>query len=189
MLNRRHLLAVAGCLAGRGAMAEAPVDRLLVGGLHLRCGTASYRCAVGHGGVRTDKAEGDGATPIGRFPLRQVLYRPDRIGRVATGLPVRALQADDGWCDAPDDAQYNRLVKLPFAASHEVLWRADGLYDLIVVVGYNDEPVTSGRGSAIFLHVARADFGPTDGCVALARPALLDVLARCGPQTMLEVTG
>ena len=139
------------------------------------------RCAIGRGGIRTDKHEGDGATPDGRFLLRQVMYRPDRLARPQTQLPLRPLAVADGWCDDPFDAAYNRLVRLPHPARCERLWRADALYDLLIVVGYNDEPVVPGRGSAIFIHVAAAGYAPTEGCVALALPDLLDLAASAGP--------
>jgi L,D-peptidoglycan transpeptidase YkuD (ErfK/YbiS/YcfS/YnhG family) len=135
------------------------------------------RCALGRAGVTQDKREGDGATPAGAFAMRRVLYRPDREPPPPTRLPVAALDPADGWCDSPEDAAYNRPVRLPYAASVETLWRADAVYDLIVVLGHNDAPPMPGRGSAIFLHVAQPDFRPTEGCVALARADLLAVLA------------
>jgi L,D-peptidoglycan transpeptidase YkuD (ErfK/YbiS/YcfS/YnhG family) len=152
-------------------------------------GTRTWRCAIGKGGVRpeSEKREGDGATPTGMFPLRRVLYRPDRLARPETELPVRALAPDDGWCDDPADPNYNRPVKLPYPASHECLWRDDGIYDVIVVLGHNDDPPVAEMGSAIFLHVARPDYGPTQGCVALALPDLLEVLKEAGAATRLCV--
>jgi L,D-peptidoglycan transpeptidase YkuD (ErfK/YbiS/YcfS/YnhG family) len=153
----------------------------------LRWDDRTYRCALGRGGVHIDKREGDGVTPVGRFPLRRVLYRPDRLSAPVTRLPVAPLAPDDGWCDDPVDAQYNRPVRLPYAARHEELWRADALYDVIVVIGHNDAPVVAGMGSAIFMHLASADYRPTQGCVALARQDLLDVLAGVGADTVLEI--
>ncbi|SLN20239.1 L,D-transpeptidase family protein [Oceanibacterium hippocampi] len=146
-----------------------------------------YRCAIGCGGIVSDKHEGDGGTPVGRFPLRRVYYRPDRIATPAILLPVLALEPDDGWCDDPADPAYNQPVRLPFAASHERLWRDDELYDLIVVVGHNDDPVVPGAGSAIFLHVARRDYSPTEGCVALAREDLAELLGMLGPDCDLVI--
>jgi len=146
-----------------------------------------FRCALGHGGVRIDKQEGDGATPAGRYPLRRILYRPDRLSAPATLLPVAALKPDDGWCDDPADPQYNRPVRLPYTGGHEELWRADALYDVVVVIGHSDAPVVAGMGSAIFMHLASAGYQPTQGCVALARQDLLDVLAGAGPDTFLEI--
>jgi len=143
----------------------------------LLAGPRVYRAALGRGSVRADKREGDGATPAGMLPLRRVLYRADRVRPPACAVPIEPIAPDDGWCDDPALPEYNRMVRLPFAGSHEALWRADGVYDVIAVLGWNDAPVRPGRGSAIFLHVARPDYAPTDGCVALAMPDLLAVLA------------
>jgi len=140
-----------------------------------------WRCAVGRGGVRRDKREGDGATPAGCWPLRRVLYRADRLAVPKGRLPLSVIGPEDAWCDAPDDARYNRQVTLPCAGWHECLWREDGIYDVVVVLGHNDDPPQPGAGSAIFLHVARPDFAPTEGCVALALNDLLTLLDRAGP--------
>lgn len=145
------------------------------------------RCALGRSGCVVDKHEGDGATPIGRWPLRRLFYRPDRLTPPLTGLEARPLAPHDGWCDEPGQDDYNRLIRLPHPARHEALWRTDGLYDLFVELGYNDQPPLSGRGSAIFLHVATSDYAPTEGCVALALPDLLRVVAACDASTSLLV--
>ena len=144
---------------------------------NLVLGSETYRAALGWGGVRADKQEGDGATPVGLLALRSVLYRPDRLPSPACKVPVKALSPADGWCDDPAHAAYNRLVRLPFNASAEALWRADSVYDIIGILGWNDHPVRPGRGSAIFLHVARLDYAATEGCVALALDELQQVLA------------
>ena len=137
----------------------------------------TFRVALGRGGVRADKQEGDGATPAGVLALRKVLYRPDRGSAPACAVAVRVIAPDDGWCDDPASPVYNRPVRLPFAASAEALWRDDAVYDIIGILGWNDSPVRPGRGSAIFLHVARTDYAPTDGCVALAPDHLRRVLS------------
>lgn len=146
-----------------------PDGRLIFGGRVLRA-------ALGRGGVRADKQEGDGATPAGFFPVRRVLYRADRVPVPRAGVPREPIAPDDGWCDDPDHPDYNRQVRLPHPARCEELWRQDGLYDLVGVLGWNDAPAERGRGSAIFLHVARADFGPTEGCVALPLAEMQAVL-------------
>lgn len=133
------------------------------------------------------RREGDGITPIGIFPIRRILYRPDRLPRPQTGLPVEMLNPDDGWCDAPGDPNYNRAVKLPYAASAESMWRGDHLYDVVAILGFNDDPVADGAGSAIFLHCARDDYGPTEGCVALALPDLLKTLQGLEPGAQIEI--
>jgi L,D-peptidoglycan transpeptidase YkuD (ErfK/YbiS/YcfS/YnhG family) len=140
-----------------------------------------WQCAIGWGGLTSAKGEGDGATPVGCWPLRRVLYRPDRVDPPRTALPVAPLDPNDGWCDDPAHPDYNRPVRLPFAAGHEVMWRTDHLYDIVVILGHNDDPPVPGAGSAIFFHVAAPDYAPTAGCVAVALPDLLTVLADAGP--------
>jgi len=146
-----------------------------------------FRCALGPAGVVEEKREGDSATPAGQFPLRRVHYRADRGEKPETGLPVRAISQSDGWCDDPDHADYNTLVRLPIEASHEVMARDDALYDLVVEVGYNDDPPVPGRGSAIFMHIARPEYSPTEGCVALARSDLEAVLRELGPRSSIKI--
>lgn len=153
------------------------MDLIVEPGGWARWGAARLRCALGKGGVHAAKREGDGATPVGAFVLRRVLYRADRGAAPATRLPVAAISEDDGWCDDPADAAYNRPVKLPYKAHAERLWRQDRLYDLVVVLSHNDDPPIAGLGSAIFLHVAAPDYAPTAGCVALAPDDLRRVLA------------
>ena len=145
-------------------------------GWQAQFGSQCWPCAIGGGGVRQKKIEGDLATPAGCWPIRRVLYRADRLPRPETVFPSDPLQPHDGWCDAPDDPQYNRQVRLPYAGRHERLWREEEVYDCIVVLGFNDQPVRAGAGSAIFLHVARPDLDPTEGCVALRQDHLLEFL-------------
>ncbi len=151
-------------------------------------GGRRWRCALGRGGITTAKREGDGATPAGRWPLRRLLWRADRLARPATMLPCAPLWPDDGWCDDPADAaNYNRPVRLPYAGSHEALWRSDGLYDVIGILGHNDDPPVPGLGSAIFLHVAEAGLPPTAGCVALPLADLLALLAAVRPGAAMRI--
>lgn len=156
--------------------------------LRLPGGTA-VRCALGRGGLKpaADKREGDGATPIGSWPLRRVLYRPDRGEQPRTALPVTAIAPDDGWCDAADDPAYNQPVRLPYPASAERMWRDDGLYDIVVILGHNDDPVVPGAGSAIFLHLAKPDFSTTEGCVAITRADMEALLAQASPGDRLDI--
>ena len=158
------------------------------GGFDL--GGRRVRCALGPAGVTpaAAKREGDGASPAGAWPLRRVIYRPDRRPAPQTELPVQALAPDDGWCDAPADPAYNRPVTLPYPASAEQLWREDAVYDLIVILGHNDDPVVPGAGSAIFLHLARPDYAPTQGCVALAAGDLEALLRIARPGDVLTIS-
>jgi L,D-peptidoglycan transpeptidase YkuD (ErfK/YbiS/YcfS/YnhG family) len=143
--------------------------------------------AIGRAGIRALKREGDGGTPLGRFPVRLLLYRADRSFRPATPLPVHAIREADGWSDDPADRNYNRLITLPSPRRAESLRRGDPLYDLVFVLGYNDRPRIRGKGSAIFVHLARPDYTPTEGCIALSRRDLYAVLAEIRRGTEIVV--
>ena len=147
----------------------------------LDWGAGARHAAIGPGGIGVKGGEGDGITPLGSFVVREIFYRADRIARPDVKLPLHVIAPDDGWCDAPGDTNYNRLVKLPYRASAEILWRDDALYDLVAVLGYNDNPVVPGKGSAIFLHLALPDYSPTHGCVALAFADALAALEQLQP--------
>ena len=153
---------------------------------HYRCG-----CLVGKTGfiAGEDKREGDMATPVGAWPLRRLYYRPDRIAPPETGLPIIPLDESMGWCDDPADPAYNMPITRPYAGRHERLWRADGLYDLIVVLGHNDSPPIPLRGSAIFLHLREDDTRHTAGCVAVTRQDLLVLLRAADTNTTLRIGG
>jgi L,D-peptidoglycan transpeptidase YkuD (ErfK/YbiS/YcfS/YnhG family) len=152
-------------------------------------GDLRLACAIGRGGAVRDKREGDGATPVGRYPIRRLVYRPDRIMPPAGGwrLPASEIAEADGWCDDPADPAYNRPVTLPYPASTECMWREDRLYDMVVILGHNDDPPVPGRGSAIFMHVAKPDYAPTEGCVALDPEDLRRLLALIGPGDEIEI--
>ncbi|HWL48131.1 MAG TPA: L,D-transpeptidase family protein [Sphingomonadaceae bacterium] len=146
-------------------------------------------CTLGRAGAcpAGEKREGDGRTPLGAWPLRAVLLRPDRVAAPAgLRLPWRWLRPADGWSDDPADPAYNRPVRHPHRFSAERLWRDDSLYDVIVILGHNDAPPVPGRGSAIFLH-CRNGARPTEGCVAIAREALLGLLPRIAPGDTLLI--
>lgn len=155
----------------------------------LSAGALVVPCALGRAGPTRAKREGDGGTPVGRFRLLGIAYRADRRPRPRTLLPVKEIRPDDGWCDDPRDRRYNRPIRLPDPASHERMWRDDGLYDLVLDIAWNRGPIRRGRGSAIFLHLATRGFRPTEGCVALQPPALRRLLARLGPRTWIEIKG
>jgi len=146
-------------------------------------------CALGKNGVipEAEGQEGDGKTPSGIYPFRHVFFRPDREQIPITRLSTQASSPSLGWCDAPESKHYNKLVRLPHGEGHEKLWRDDHLYDLILVIGHNDDPVVSGLGSAIFVHVARDGFRPTLGCVALEVSALRKLLRLIEPEDQLKI--
>jgi L,D-peptidoglycan transpeptidase YkuD (ErfK/YbiS/YcfS/YnhG family) len=153
----------------------------------LRLRNLAWRASIGRSGITADKREGDGGTPVGVLPLRRVLFRADRVARPRAAVTPEPLAPHDGWCDDAGDASYNCPVRLPYPGRAEALWLGDTVYDVIGVLGWNDAPVVKGRGSAIFLHVARPDYAPTEGCVALALPDLLAALA--AGLTAVEVRG
>lgn len=147
-----------------------------------------YRCALGRGGVRANKHEGDGATPVGRYPLKRLYIRRDRVAEIETALPVTPISRNDGWCDDPARPEYNRPVKLPYAGSFEHMYREDHVYDLVIEVGHNDSPPVPGVGSAVFIHVAKADYAPTEGCIALSPDDLTALLADWSINTEIEIS-
>lgn len=152
-------------------------------------GGVTCQCALGRGGVipAMQKREGDGTSPLGKWRMKRVFYRPDRMARPDTRLPIVPLTEHDGWCDSAAHPLYNRPVSLPFAASHERLWREDHVYDLVVELDHNDDPVVPGLGSAIFLHLSRDDFRPTEGCVAIPKDYMLAVLKQATTDSFVEI--
>jgi L,D-peptidoglycan transpeptidase YkuD (ErfK/YbiS/YcfS/YnhG family) len=153
----------------------------------LQAGPLALPVALGRSGVKANKREGDGATPRGRFRLKQLWWRADRHPRPATRLPARRIMPQDGWCEDPADRHYNRPVKVPPRSKADRLTREDGLYDFIIEIDHNTCPRISGRGSAVFIHVARPGFAPTAGCVALTTNSLRRLLARVSPRTSIMV--
>lgn len=156
---------------------------------HLLAGPAVIPCALGRAGIVPVKREGDGGSPRGVVRLRGGRFRLDRLGaRPRSGLALVATRPGDGWCDDPRDRRYNRPIRLPApGTSAETLWREDGLYDVVIDLDHNRGPIRPGRGSAIFLHIARPGYEPTEGCVALSREHLLRLLPRLGPCTRLTI--
>lgn len=152
-------------------------------------GGITCRCAIGKGGMigANMKREGDGASPIGTWTMRNLFYRADRLKRPKTGLACIPLRETDGWCDDAKHTLYNRPVTRPFAASHEKLWRDDHVYDLIVELDHNQAPVVAGLGSAIFFHLARPDYAPTEGCIAVDLTDMLSILSLSRRGTVLEI--
>jgi L,D-peptidoglycan transpeptidase YkuD (ErfK/YbiS/YcfS/YnhG family) len=154
---------------------------------HLHFLGKRFRCAFGRGGVQWDKKEGDGTTPAGVWPLRRVLYRKDRLSAPESGLPLGEIAENDGWCDDPEDRCYNQPVTLPYEARAEALWRDDHLYDVMVVLGYNDSPPVPGRGSAVFFHLAHENYRSTEGCLAVSLADMRVILKACDTRTRVVV--
>lgn len=153
----------------------------------LSVGGRTFLCALGRGGIASNKREGDGATPLGSMALVRAYYRGERVASMSASMPMAMLSTKSGWCDAPGDRNYNCAVTLPYPASHEAMMRNDGLYDIVIVLNYNLRPRLRGRGSAIFFHVAKPELSPTEGCVALPLAVLQKLLPRLSKKTVLTV--
>jgi L,D-peptidoglycan transpeptidase YkuD (ErfK/YbiS/YcfS/YnhG family) len=153
----------------------------------LVAGASAIPVALGRGGILANKREGDGGTPRGIFHPRQLWWRADRHPRPRTHLPVRAIGPEDAWCEDPADRHYNRPIRLGKKAPGDRLTRKDHLYDFIVEIDHNTRPRVAGRGSAVFLHLARENFGPTAGCVSMTKSAMLQLLRRLGPETKIVI--
>lgn len=160
--------------------ARASRGILAVGGLR-------FACSLGRSGASFLKREGDGASPRGRWQLRRLFYRSDRILPPRTGLAPRALRGNDGWCETVGDRNYNRLVRIPYAASHETMKRDDRLYDIVIENSHNECPRVQGHGSAVFFHLRRPDGGPTAGCIAVSLRDMRIILQHAGPGTTLVI--
>jgi L,D-peptidoglycan transpeptidase YkuD (ErfK/YbiS/YcfS/YnhG family) len=165
------------------------VLRYSQGYLHVPDGT-KIKASIGKNGLTDCKMEGDLKTPIGQFLCRELWFRPDRLA-LPEGLHFtpRAITEQDGWCDDSAHAGYNRHIKLPHKAHHETLMREDGAYDLMIPLGYNDDAPQPGKGSAIFFHIAQADYAGTEGCIAINLADMLALLPHLSPQTLLVIEG
>lgn len=153
----------------------------------LQVGATVFPCALGGGGISADKREGDGATPLAAMRLLSGYFRRDQFVPGRSQLAMRPIEADLGWCEVPDDRNYNRPVKIPYGASHERMKRDDRLYDACIVLDWNIRPRRRGRGSAIFFHLARPGFTPTQGCVAVTARVMARLLPHLSNRTVLKV--
>jgi L,D-peptidoglycan transpeptidase YkuD (ErfK/YbiS/YcfS/YnhG family) len=150
-------------------------------------GPRAIRVALGRSSIKANKREGDGGTPAGRFHPVRLWWRADRLPRPRTMLPVRRIDSDDAWCEDPRDRRYNRAFRRSANEPGDRLRRADALYDLIIEIDHNTRPRIAGRGSAVFIHVARDGFAPTAGCVALRRSDLRALLGALSRKTIINI--
>lgn len=155
--------------------------------LHLQGTTQYFPCAIGKFGQTILKREGDNKTPIGTWRPLKLYYRADRIARPQTRLPITPIKSNDGWCDEPFDPNYNRPVKRPYKNSSETLWRDDHIYDCVIVLDHNQNPRVHGLGSAIFMHLARPGYTPTEGCIALSIKHLYQVAKSLSHQSKITI--
>ena len=153
----------------------------------LSAGGKTLRVALGRGGIRALKREGDGGTPVGTFRPIRLWWRADRLQRPPTLLPVRRIGPDDAWCEDPHDRRYNQPFRRSANEPGDRLHRGDGLYDMIIEIDHNARPRVAGRGSAVFIHVARPGFAPTAGCVALRAEHLKTLLSRINSKTRILI--
>jgi L,D-peptidoglycan transpeptidase YkuD (ErfK/YbiS/YcfS/YnhG family) len=153
----------------------------------LQAGSLTIPVALGRAGIKADKREGDGGTPRGQFHPVRMWWRADRLPAPRTMLPLRRIGPADAWCENPQDRRYNQPFRRSANEPGDRLRRDDGLYDLIIEIDHNTRPRVSGRGSAVFLHVARPGYGPTAGCVAMRRQDLQRLLSRLSPKTRIMI--
>jgi L,D-peptidoglycan transpeptidase YkuD (ErfK/YbiS/YcfS/YnhG family) len=146
-----------------------------------------FRCSLGKAGIKKKIREGDNITPKGTFKLLNVFYRPDKIKKIKTKLNKIKIKKNFGWCDDPKSKFYNKLVRLPFIENYEKLYRRDSIYDLLIVLNYNTDPIIKNKGSAIFIHIAKKKFSNTAGCIALTKKDLLILLANIKKNTKIKI--
>ena len=146
-----------------------------------------FRCALGKAGMGEKKREGDNVTPTGTFKIVKIYYRSDRIKKISSKFRAIEITKNMGWCDDPNSKNYNQLVNLPSKYGHEKLFKKNNIYDIIVVLNYNMKPVVKNKGSAIFIHVAKKNYQPTQGCIALKKNDLLKILSKINKNIKIKI--
>ena len=145
------------------------------------------KCAIGKKGIGYKRKEGDLITPLGEFNIKYILYRKDRV-KVSSKLKKKVIKKNMGWCDDPKSSHYNKLVKLPFDYKHEKLYKNENVYDIILVLNYNMNPIKKNKGSAIFIHVAKNNFKRTKGCIAIKKMSLIKLIKKINPYTKVKIS-
>ena len=146
-----------------------------------------FRCALGKNGIRQKESEGDFVTPKGKYKLIKIYYRADRIKKIRSPLKKIKIKKNMGWCDDVNSKYYNKQIKINKKISHEKLYRKDNVYDIVVVINYNINPIIKGKGSAIFLHVAKKNYKKTQGCIALKKSELLNLVSKIKKNTQIKI--
>ena len=159
---------------------------ILINKKYLTFNNYKAKCSVGKRGIGLKKKEGDLITPKGKYRIKYILYRKDRV-KIQTKIKKIIITRKMGWCDDPNSKQYNKLIKLPTAYKHEKLYKKENIYDIIMVLNYNMNPIVKNRGSAIFIHIAKKNYGKTEGCVALKKIHLLKVLKELKKNTQVMI--
>ena len=160
---------------------------ILINKNYLTYNKLKVKCAIGKKGIGYKRKEGDLITPIGQFKIKYILYRKDRV-KISTKLKKKIIKKNMGWCDDPKSSHYNKLVKLPFAYNHEKLFKKENIYDIILVLNYNMNPIKKNKGSAIFIHVAKNNFKKTEGCVAIKKINLIKLIKKINPYTKVKIS-
>ena len=160
---------------------------LLVQNNYLYSDLGQFACAIGRGGLTTNKIEGDHKTPVGEFKFKKIYYRKDKLGEMTFKIPYVIIGENDGWCDDPKSKLYNQHVQFPFDSSAEKLFRDDDLYDLLCVINHNTDPIIPGKGSAIFLHISKPNFEGTEGCVAIEKENIIELAKKIDLTTRLII--
>jgi len=154
---------------------------------YLKYKNFKFRCALGKGGIKQKEREGDFITPKGKFKLIKIYYRADRIKKISSALKKIKIKKNIGWCDDVSSNYYNKQIKINKKFSHEKLYRKDNIYDIVVVLNYNLNPIIKGKGSAIFLHVAKKNYKKTQGCIALKKNELLNLVSKIKRNTQIKI--
>jgi L,D-peptidoglycan transpeptidase YkuD (ErfK/YbiS/YcfS/YnhG family) len=154
---------------------------------YLKYKNFKYRCALGKAGVNKKIKEGDGITPKGVFKITKIYYRADKIKIIKTNIKKIKITKNMGWCDDPVSRFYNQQIRLPSKFSHEKLYRNDDLYDLIAVINYNTNPIIKNKGSAIFMHISKKSYKKTEGCIALKKKDLINILTKIKKNTKIKI--
>ena len=160
---------------------------ILINKNYLTYNKLKVKCAIGKKGISYKRKEGDLITPIGQFKIKYILYRGDRV-KISTKLKKKVIKKNMGWCDDPKSKQYNKLVKLPYTYKHEKLYKKENIYDIILVLNYNMNPVKKNKGSAIFIHVAKNNYKKTEGCVAIKKLHLLQIIKKINPSSKVKIS-
>jgi L,D-peptidoglycan transpeptidase YkuD (ErfK/YbiS/YcfS/YnhG family) len=146
------------------------------------------KCAIGKRGITLKKEEGDKKTPKGAFTFKSIFYRKDRISKLKSILKKNVIKKNMGWCDDVNSNLYNKMIKFPFNFSAEKLWLKNNVYDVIIVINYNLKPIIKNKGSAVFLHVAKKNYSPTKGCIAITKKNMILLASKINSSTKLIIS-
>ena len=160
---------------------------ILINKKYLIYNNYKAKCAIGKRGIGYKKKEGDLITPKGKYKVKYILYRKDRIQKIQSKIKKIIIKKNMGWCNDPLSKNYNRLVKLPSHYSFEKLYRKENIYDIILVLNYNMHPIIRNKGSAIFIHISKRNYKKTEGCIALKKEHLLKIIKELKSSTKIKI--